>query len=443
MFFEKPVNENYCANIVEIRNIVDLENCDNIHASIIFGFPVIISKETKIGDVGIYFPPETQLSEEYCRVNNLFRHSNLNEDINKKGYIEDNRRIRTVKFRGNQSVGLFMPLESLSSFCDISDLHVNDQFDKINNNVICRKYFVKTHREARSKSGKVIKKIESKIIENQFRFHVDTSQLGKNIHVFNINDRITITKKMHGTSAIFSNVLCKKKLNIRDKIAKLFGVNVVTSEYDNLYSSRRVVKNDYDSYRKDHFYSEDIWALANKRIKDNLQKGMTIYAEIVGYIPNGAPIQSFKDKCFDYGCKKGEFEIYVYRITYTNVMGTVFEFSSNQIELYCKEYGLKMVPILYNGNVNDLARLLIGRKDWNVLCSKIESNEWRDVFLSLLREHYLEKDCWMCKNKLPDEGIVVRREVNYIDVYKFKSFRFLEGETKEADKEQENIEDEN
>jgi hypothetical protein len=56
---------------------------------------------------------------------------------------------------------------------------------------------------------------------------------------------------------------------------------------------------------------------------------------------------------------------------------------------------------------------------------------------------YLEKDCDMCKSKpnIPAEGVVVRIEANDLNVYKLKSFRFYEYETKEADSGEANIED--
>lgn len=100
MKFEKPKNENYCATVTEIKNIVPLDNCDNIQGTIIFGNHVIIGKDVQVGDVGIYFPPETQLSNEYLSENNLYRDATLNKDQTKKGYFEVNGRVRTAKLRG-------------------------------------------------------------------------------------------------------------------------------------------------------------------------------------------------------------------------------------------------------------------------------------------------------------------------------------------------------
>lgn len=40
----------------------------------------------------------------------------------------------------------------------------------------------------------------------------------------------------------------------------------------------------------------------------------------------------------------------------------------------------------------------------------------------------------LCNNNVPEEGIVLRREVNGIDVYKLKSINFLEKESKMLDR---------
>lgn len=421
MKFNKPVNENYCANIVKIKTLIPLENCDNIQSTLIFGNRIIISKDVRVGDVGVFFPAETQLSYEYAYMNNLHRHTEHNLDKEKKGYLEDNRRIRTMKLRGNQSCGLFMPLSSLHSFIDdISDLKVGVCFDTIGDMPICNKYIVKRRMSQGGGSKKSKKPKVSKIIENQFRFHTDTAQFGKNSERFNSNDIISITYKLHGTSVVISKVQCKKKLNLIEKFLKFCRVNVVDKEYDNLYSSRKVVKNDELGSKVSHYYNVDIWGMANDRLKDYLLDGMTLYAEIVGYLPNGTHIQ----KPYDYGEKEHEHGVYIYRITYTNPSGQVFEFSARQVQDWCRENNLKPVPQLYYGRVSDLFPDKLG-----------------DDLTEALKEEFLEKDCFMCRNKLPAEGIVIRKEVNHFEAYKLKSFRFLERETKMMDKGEEDIEE--
>src|SRR5689334_22227169 len=109
MKFQAPANTNYAATVVTIKNIIPLENCDNIVATSLFGFQAITSKDTTVGTTGIVFPAECQLSDEFCKQNNLYRHGEFNVDHGKAGYLEDNRRVRAIKFRGHRSDCLFMP----------------------------------------------------------------------------------------------------------------------------------------------------------------------------------------------------------------------------------------------------------------------------------------------------------------------------------------------
>lgn len=92
MKIEKPKNENSCATVVEIKNIIPLVGCDNIVGTTIFGFQAIVGKDTKVGDIGIVFPAETELSNEHCFNNNLYRHNEKNINKENKGYIEDSGR---------------------------------------------------------------------------------------------------------------------------------------------------------------------------------------------------------------------------------------------------------------------------------------------------------------------------------------------------------------
>lgn len=434
MKFKKPVNENYCANVVKIKNVVQLDNCDNIQATHIFGNQIIIGKNVQVGDIGVYFPAETQLSHEYASENNLYRHSELNKDKDKKGYLEDNRRIRTMKLRGNQSCGLFMPLDSFL-FCVSSPTHEfdeGDMFDEIKTVPICNKYIIKTRQQMQGKGKKAKAKKESKLLENQFRFHEDTAHFGKNAHRFQPDDIMSITYKLHGTSVVISKVNCKKKINWFYKLLRAIGIKIVDTQYDNVYASRKTIKND-DLKPTGHYYDVDIWGLANEKVKEFLLDGMTVYGEIVGHLPTGAYIQ----KPYDYGCKHNEWEVYIYRITFTNTAGNVFEFSAKQVQDWCNERGLKAVPEMYYGRVKDVF------DEYNLWYTYDKNLDLADNLINYFRKVYLEGDCHMCKKKLPAEGIVVRKESNIFEAFKFKSFRFLEKETRMLDNGEVDIEEEN
>lgn len=435
----KPKNENYAAVVVEIKTLVTLENCDNVQAAIIMGNQVIVSKSIQIGDIGLYFPLECALSKEYLSNNNLYRKPELNIDPAQKGYFEENGRIRCVKFRGNKSEGLFMPISSINFINDTPrEINIGNIFDELNNVPICSKYVVRKTRTPGMSVPKVKGRLarESKLIDNQFKFHQDTSMLFRNLHRVNPDNLISITYKLHGTSGISSYVLCKKKLNIIEKILLKLGVNIQTEVYDYIYSSRKVIKNPELNPNAQHYYKEDIWGIAHKELEAFLQKGMTFYYEIVGYLPNGACIQ----KDYDYGCDSNKHSIYIYRITQTNVDGKVTEYSAKQVQDFCKKNGLNAVPQLFYGYAKDCFTSIyhLAEEPQN-----FPDQNWDEEFLSYVKDTYNEKKCYICHNNVPEEGCVIRIEGLEFEAYKQKSTAFYERETKLLDKGESNIEDEN
>ena len=439
MKVKPPKNPNYAATIVEVTNTIPLEGMDRVQAAIVLGNQVIVSKEVKKGDVGVYFPVECQLSHNYLAANNLYRKKDLNADKEKAGYFDENGRVRCVKFaKVHKSEGIFMPLESITNVftnLDLSDIKfkVGDTFDEIEGVEICRKYTVNLRQKGsglsgvRSGKGKIAR--ETKLIDNQFRFHDDTSMLFRNLHKFNPNSIISITYKLHGTSGISSKVLCKKPLAWYEKILKKLGINIVDTIYDYIYSSRKVIKNAELNPNANHYYNEDIWGLAHNKVKDFLQNGMTLYYEIVGFLPySGGYIQ----KGYDYGCNDKEFAVYIYRITHTNVDGKVVEYSAKQVQEWCNKNGLNAVPELFYGKTSEL-----------LSDNRLSIKTWRNRFLQIIKERYNEKECFMCVNKLPEEGCVIRIEGLEFEAYKAKSASFYELETTQLDKGESNIEDEN
>jgi len=473
--FKTPKNENYCATVVEITNIVPMftktgEPCSSIQSTTIFGNTVIIGKDTKIGDTGLFFPVETKIANGFLHENSLYRDTKLNKDETHKGLFEENGRIRCQKLQGVYSMGFFCPVDYLQYIYGKVDgvklnpfalkagsilIQLGDTFDEINEIVICEKYIPKVSRtpgEARNKNMGKVKRV-SKLVDNQFRLHYDTSQLGKNMHCFTPDSLVSITRKLHGTSVIISEVLVKKKLTTWQKIMQFFGADIITTEYGNIYSSRRVVQNQFEEGEKEFnsYYGGsvklNVYKLANDTLKEFLQAGMTVYAEIVGYTTTGGFIQ----KPFDYGCVhpeelfdkkfivendgmenygkllrngrdgKHSFKIFIYRITYTNVKGEVFEFSAKQVQTWCKLRGLNAVPELYYGKMGDIFPELSTKEHWH------------ENMLEALRNKYLEVDCEYCKNHVPAEGIVVRDDISN-EAFKYKSKRFLELESKTLDK---------
>ena len=449
----KNANVNYLAKVVRIENFKPHTDPEvtRLKCCVIDGFNIICGIDSEPG-LYIYFPTACCINPDFLRYANLYRHKELNNDPEQSGMFDDNGRVKAIRLRGELSEGFILPAIMLENYI-VSVTNVNYEaeegieFDSVEHEGktfwINKKYIPKNTRtpgmpgsgNSRSKQPKGL----DKLIENQFRFHYDTTLIKKCPNVIKPNDLISITEKVHGTSTIHARVLCKRELTWKQKIARwLTGYEF--DDYDYLYSSRTVIKNrHYNKNVTDGFYGVDVWAEADKIIKPFLQKGMTIYAEIVGFLPNGGYIQ----KGYDYGCtvpiggsyKLGEhFKVLVYRITMTNVDGVVHEFSAREVQQYCKNIGLDCVTEYYYGFAKDLYPELD------------PSEHWSENFISKLandKRFYMEMNSPTCISKVPHEGVVIKSENMRSEAFKLKCFAFLDKEGKALDKGESNIEDEN
>lgn len=434
---KQPVNINYCATVVEVNKLVPIEKADKIQSAIILGNSVIVSKELQSGTKGLYFPLECQIAEGFLSKHNLLREKERNADVSKAGFFELNGRVRAVSLRGHKSEGFFIPLEGLhEAYNQIKSLEVGTDFDYLNDECICRKYVVKSKESNGGSVSKANKKAVNqftRLVDNQFHLHVDTIHAKKNFDKISPNDIISITDKWHGTSAVFSNVLTNRQLKWYEKLLLKLGVRIETAEYGNVYSSRKVVKNQYiNNEATNGFYGSDIWSMVNDEIKGVIPKGTSVYGEIVGYITgSGKAIQGG----YNYGCQPNTYKFLVYRVTNTTIDGHVTEYSWGQIKEFCAKYGLEHVKEFYYGYAKDLYKY--------VPLINFEYESWNETVLNLLIDDFnLEQECNYNKG-MPAEGIVIRADKLYLcEPMKLKSFKFLKRETDLLDSGETNIEDE-
>ena len=448
----KKANVNYLAKIVRINQFKPHTDPEvtRLKACVVDGFNILCGIDSEPG-LYVYFPTACCLNPDFLRYANLYKHKEYNADPEQSGMFEDNGRVKAIRLRGELSEGFILPVTILENYVlSVTNVELTceegTEFDIVEHDGktfwINKKYVPKRTQGAPgsglSKTARQPKGID-KIIENQFRFHYDTTLIKKCPNVIKPNDLISITEKVHGTSTIHARVLCKRELTWKQKIARWLTGHEF-DDYDYLYSSRTVIKNrHYNKNVTDGFYGVDVWAEADKIIKPFLQKGMTIYAEIVGFLPNGGYIQ----KGYDYGCtmpiggsyKLGEhFKVLVYRITMTNVDGVVHEFSAREVQQYCKGIGLSCVTEYYYGFAKDLYPDLD------------PSEHWSENFISKLandKRFYMEMNSPTCINKVPHEGVVIKSENMRSEAFKLKCFAFLDKEGKALDKGESNIEDEN
>ena len=127
-----------------------------------------------------------------------------------------------------------------------------------------------------------------------------------------------------------------------------------------------------------------------------------------------------------------DYKIMVYRITLTNVDGIVHEFSAREVRLWCEAKGLLPAIERYYGYARDLYPDIVQDEKWSENFMERLANDER---------FYMEKNSPDCNNKVPHEGVVIKKEDMRSRAWKLKCFKFLNKEQEELDKGEENIED--
>ena len=432
--------------IVQINELRKHDNADRLQIATIFSQNVIVDLNTKVGDLGVFFPVDLQLSEEYCEKNNLVRKKDEFGN-NVGGYLDpDKRNIRAMKLRGEKSEGLFMPLESLK-YTGATKFEVGEKIEMLNGHEICRKYIPKSqNRQGKVNDGNHTRK-HSVPIAPLFTEHADTEQLVYNLDAFKEGDLIEITLKMHGTSGR-TGYLPKfqgYKRTFWDQLFRREGTPIY--EWGYVTGTRRCVLHDFDE--GGYYGNNSFRAPHAKFFEGKLRKGETAYYEIVGFTDTGAPImpevanskisdkeftkQYGKTTTFSYGCDVGQSAMYVYRMTMTNEDGDIVEYAPDYLRYRCEQMGAKYVPLMWRGLIPDER----GRSN-GIFYQSGQPNQWLNLktpgeWVQIKAEEFYDGPDPIGKTHVR-EGVVIRI-INRpkFCAYKHKNFSFkvLEGIAKD------------
>jgi hypothetical protein len=466
---------NYLATICKVGEVFPIDGADKLVKTVINGYDIVISKDTAPDSIVIYFPVETSICEKFLSANNLYEKGEFEMNSNAEevknliieaenaesqeartelmnkiksmcGYFNRHGRVRILKLRGQYSMGFIVGTEAMVNYdptlADVDwESLVGTQFNFVRDDEFCKKYVPankksnEPHASGDKRWKKRMKKLHQfdRLVDGQFAFHYDTKQLGEHIYELSPDDNVSITVKLHGTSAIISNILCRKKLNLWNRIKKFFGRKVEEYEYGNIYSSRNTIKNRYINEGVVDFYGCDIWGCVNRDFGPYLDKGMTVYGEIVGYVEGKDTMIQAQH---DYGCKKGQWKFMPYRITMTDSEGNKTEWDIDAVDKWTRdlvaahpelEEKTMFLTILYYGRLGDLYPDLDPTTHWNEnLLARMKED--KDNF-------GMELDEPLCKNKVPREGVVLRIIGDkYSRAWKLKTLRHYGKEAEQHDK---------
>lgn len=450
----KEMKREYCCSVVQIGEVRPINGSDFLGTTLVNGLPIVIRKdEVHEGDVMFYVANECQLNSDFCKKNNLYDDPSLNEDPDKKGYFNKWGRVRMIKLRGQVSMGFLFDIRALQMYDEkIKEMpEVGMEFDYIDGKEFVKPFVPMQKTQAPRNNNHKNKRLKrfDRLVPGEFSFHYETDQLNKNMSQLHPEDIVTISVKLHGTSCIIGNVLVKEPRFKRGVLGKLYSkyysylpewLQWADLKYDYIYSSRSVIINsdinphDINSGWMGGSVQKEILRYGElfKQLHI-LPEGTTIYGEIVGYYSGTQQGIQKLGQVYDYGCRPGENRLMIYRIHSSNRNGS-FEWNVAEVYAWTKkiiqeypELGniLHPIDILYHGKMENLYPDI-----------DIHSN-WREAVLERMKHDKrwsMEQNEPLCKNIVPREGIVIRKDQDIIkEAFKLKCMKFLFGEAKSID----------
>jgi RNA ligase (TIGR02306 family) len=317
-------NNNSVCYVGIIGEVKPIEGADNIEQALVGGWNAITKKgEYQVGDKVVVATTDAVIPQAL---------SDLMEVTN---YLRKGQRVRTVKLRGVYSECLLIPFKYLAPKSLENNVNEGDDMMTI---LGVTKYEPPVKTVQLSVGGRKIKYHQNPNFKVYYKFPNQ-----KNVpDMFNEEDEVVITRKLHGTNARYG-IVRKKKLSLLDRVKMLFGNKWVPFEY--VYGSHNVEKGS-DSQG---FYDTDVWkTVANKynirgklwdHVKDtyepnDLTEGVVLYGEIYG-----AGIQ----KNYDYGLTDVKFVGFD-----VEVDGEYQPYINETVHFDCLD--LPKVELLYQGN---------------------------------------------------------------------------------------------
>lgn len=287
-------NPNYLATICKIGETYPIEGADRLVSTMVNGSSIVVSKDMKEGDIVVYVPVESQLSEKFLSANNLYeigeweRNANAPEvkelfqkenelrlngnkdeadELHNKiksmaGYFNNKSRVRIIKLRGCVSDGFIAGVDSLVKYnpelanCNWEEL-VGTTFSHVGDDEFCKKFIppikeTNVQHTGQKKLKKRMRRLNKfdKLVRGQFMFHYDTNKLdATNIkHLLQPTDTVTLTVKVHGTSGIFGTLLVKKPSEHNAEYYKNKVKDIFNIKYLNITNHcKNILKNTYIS----------------------------------------------------------------------------------------------------------------------------------------------------------------------------------------------------
>jgi RNA ligase (TIGR02306 family) len=265
-------NENSVCFVSTVNDTQPIIDSDNIELVIVNGWNCVVKKGSfVIGDMVI------------CATTDAIIPIEISEKLGVTNYLRNKERVRTVKLRGVYSECLLMPI-------DLVPQNKRKDGEDLMDVLKISKYEPPV-KMVRLSNGK-----RRKYHENpNFLIYYKFPNIKNVPNMFDENDYVEITRKIHGTNARYG-IVKKSKLSLWNKIKRFFGFTLGWDEYEFVVGSHNIEKGSdtqgfYDTnvwydIEKKYDIKNKLWYFVKNNIPnadiDEIGSGVIIYGEIYG-----------------------------------------------------------------------------------------------------------------------------------------------------------------
>lgn len=263
-------NNNSVCYVTTINEVKPILGADNIEQVVAGGWNCITKKgEYSVGDLVVVATTDAIIPED------------LANNLNIINYLRKGNRVRTIKLRGVYSECLLIPFiyASISSKKKVEE--GTDCMD-----ILGIYKYEPPAVQIQLSSGRKIKYHQNPNFQVYYKFPNIKNVAG----IFNEEDTVQITRKLHGTNARYG-IVKKTKLGLWDKIKRFF-FNDPWIEYEYVYGSHNVEKGsdsqgfyDTDVWRtvaEKYCIKEKLWDYVRRNTVDEIGNGIVLYGEVYG-----------------------------------------------------------------------------------------------------------------------------------------------------------------
>lgn len=316
------VDSTYKVPLTTILDIKPHNNAERLEVATVYGFQVIIPKNTyEIGSKIVYIPIDSILPNN---VETLVFGPDSKIKLNKS-------RVRQIRIRGLASQGMIVNPLSLRSLIKLDGVNLETDLSSILG-------ITKYEPEEKGPAQTLGKPGSRKALAHpSFQSYNGLGNIKWFPDLFKDGELVVVQEKLHGTNARAAKLPYRANTLLK-KIKKYFGFSPA---YENLYGSNRVDITNSNGYSG--FYGDDIYGNVFKKLNafSRLDANEIVFGEIVG-----PGIQ----KGYAYGLKEHKFVLF--DVKKVNSDGSQEWLDPEAVKTYAIQRGFEMVPELYSGPYN-------------------------------------------------------------------------------------------